>query len=238
MVKKLLISALFAGFTAGLIAAALQQVLVVPVLLEAELYETGELVHFGDGKSGSALTHDHASHEHGTGEPQDRALLTWLSTTATMIGFALIIAAAMAFAERAGHEITVRSGLLWGGAAFLAFQFMPALGHPPELPGNAAADLAGRQMWWALCVVATALGLACLAFGQNWGVWIAGLAAMALPHLIGAPHPAQLAGVAPPEIAALFATRALGAGLVGFVALGGLLGYFWSGDGHLWSDET
>ena len=238
MVKKLLVAALFAGFTAGLIAAALQQVLVVPVLLEAELYETGELVHFGGGTSGSSLTHDHDSHEHASGEPRDRALLTWLSTMATTIGFALIVAAAMAFAERAGHEITVRSGMVWGFAAFLAFQFMPALGHPPELPGNAAADLAGRQLWWAFCVVATSIGLACLAFGQNWGIWLAGIAALFLPHLIGAPHPTQLEGVAPPEIAALFATRSLGAGLIAFVTLGGLLGHFWAADGNMWSDES
>lgn len=238
MIKKLVLSALFAGFTAGLIAAALQQTLVIPVLLEAELYETGELVHFGGAGNGNgALTHDHASHDHDPGEPQDRALLTWLSTTATTIGFALIIAACMAFAERGGHSITARSGIFWGAAAFLAFQFMPAISHPPELPGNAAADLSGRQIWWVFCVVATAIGLACLAFGNHIGFWAAGIVAIAAPHLIGAPHPTQLAGVAPPEIAALFATRALGAGLISFVALGALLGHFWASEGSIWADE-
>lgn len=237
MLKKIIACALFAGFTAGLIAAALQQVLVIPVLLEAELYESGELVHFGGhGESGSNLTHDHAAHEHGEDEPTDRALMTWLSTTATTIGFALIIAAAMALAERAGHAITVRAGLLWGAGAFIAFHFMPAIGLPPELPGNAAADLSGRQLWWALAAGATGLGLACLAFGKNWGYWSAGIAAIALPHLLGAPHPEQLSGVVPPEIAGLFASRALGVGLISFVALGGFLGYFWSNDGNPWSD--
>ena len=239
MVRKLLTSALFAGFTAGLIAAALQQVLVIPVLLEAELYETGELVHFGGtGQGGSNLTHDHDSHEHAEGAPTDRALMTWLATTATTIGFALVLASAMALAERAGQIITPRSGLLWGLAAFLAFQMLPAVGHPPELPGNAAADLVGRQMWWALTAVASTVGLACIAFGSNWGIWAAGVSAIALPHLIGAPHPTELTGVAPPEIAGLFASRTLGVGLVSFVSLGGFLGYFWENDGAPWSEET
>lgn len=239
MLKKLLTSAVFAGFAAGLIAAALQQVFVIPVLLEAELYEGGELVHFG-GSGGTDLTHDHDSHDHGDAGSGDgdRALKTWGMTTLMFIGFALVMAAVVALAERAGHALTPRNGLLWGVAGFIAVQLMPAFGHPPELPGNAAADLVGRQMWWSLTVLATAIGLACIAFGRNWGVWVAGLAAIALPHLIGAPHPDQLAGVAPPEIAALFASRSLGVGLMSWVALGGLLGHFWSSGGSLWSDEA
>ena len=93
-------------------------------------------------------------------------------------------------------------------------------------------------MWWALTAVASAVGLACIAFGSNWGVWTAGVAAIALPHIIGAPHPAALTGVAPPEIAGLFASRTLGVGLVSFVSLGGFLGYFWENGGTPWSEET
>ena len=239
MLKKYLTTALFAGFIAGLIGAALQQILVIPVLLEAELYETGELVHFGaTGQSGTDLIHDHDSHEHEDDGQFYRAVMTWLTMTANAIGLALIIVAAMAMAERAGHEITARTGLLWGAAAFLVFQMLPAIGLPTELPGNAAADLTVRKLWWAMAAFASAIGLACIAFGRNWGLWSAGIVALALPHLIGAPHPTQLSGVAPPEIAALFATRALGVGLVTFVSLGGLLGYFWASGGALASEET
>ena len=46
MLKNMLSSALIAGVAAGLIAALLQFVFVQPVLLHAELYEGGELVHF------------------------------------------------------------------------------------------------------------------------------------------------------------------------------------------------
>jgi len=211
MLKRLLVSGLFAGFAAGLIAAALLQLFVTPVLQEAELYETGELVHFG-GSGGSALEHDHDSHEHIDGEGGDRALLSLGAAIATNIG----------------------SGLLWGVAGFVAFQLMPAFGHPPELPGNAAADLQGRQMWWAMTAVASSIGIACIAFGKGWGLWIAGIAALALPHIIGAPHPDMLSGPTPPEIAGLFASRALGVALIVWVALGSLAGYFWSSEDNAW----
>ena len=233
MLKRLLVSALFAGFATGLIAAALLQVFVTPVLLEAELYETGELVHFG-GSGGTALEHDHDSHEHAEGEGGDRALLSLGAAISTNIGYALILVAAMAFAERSGHSISARVGILWGFAGFVAVQLMPAFGHPPELPGNAAADLQGRQMWWALTVLASSLGLACIAFGKNWAIWAAGIVALALPHLIGAPHPEVLTGPTPPEIAGLFAGRSLGVGLMVWVTLGCLAGYFWSSEDNAW----
>ena len=51
MFSRILVSALFAGFLAGLIAALLQLVFVQPVLLHAELYESGALNHFGDAKA-------------------------------------------------------------------------------------------------------------------------------------------------------------------------------------------
>ena len=50
---------------------------------------------------------------------------------------------------------------------------------------------------------------------------------IALPHLIAAPHPEAFAGVAPPEMAALFAARALGVGAIAWALLGGTAGWFW-----------
>ncbi len=238
MLKRLLVSGLFAGFAAGLIAAALIQLFVTPVLLEAELYETGELVHFG-GSGGTALVHDHDSHAHAEGEGGDRALLSLGAAIATNIGYGLLLVAAMSFAERAGHTISPRTGILWGIAGFVAVHLMPAFGHPPELPGNAAADLAARQMWWALTVLTSTIGLACIAFGTGWGLWAAGIAALALPHIIGAPHPDMLTGPTPPEIAGLFASRSLGVAFMVWVALGCLAGYFWSSEDNAWvGDRT
>ena len=47
MFARILTSALFAGAAAGVVAAILQFMFVQPVLLHAELYEAGDLVHFG-----------------------------------------------------------------------------------------------------------------------------------------------------------------------------------------------
>ena len=47
MFSRFLTSALFAGASAGLLTGLLQLYFVQPVLLHAELYETGALVHFG-----------------------------------------------------------------------------------------------------------------------------------------------------------------------------------------------
>jgi len=236
MLKRLLFSGLFAGFATGLIAAALIQLFVTPVLLEAELYETGELVHFGgsDGSGGSDLEHDHDSHVHEEGEGGDRTLLTLGSAIATNIGYAFILVAFMALAERSGSVISPRNGILWGIAGFFAIQLMPALGHPPELPGNAAAEISARQIWWALTAIASIIGIACIALGKNWGIWIAGIVILALPQVIGAPHPSTLTGPTPPEIAGLFAARSLGIGLIIWVVLGSLAAYFWSSEDNAW----
>ena len=45
MLSRIVTSALFAGFAAGLIAALLQLAFVQPHLLHAEMFESGELVH-------------------------------------------------------------------------------------------------------------------------------------------------------------------------------------------------
>jgi predicted cobalt transporter CbtA len=61
-----------------------------------------------------------------------------------------------------------------------------------------------------------------------WGIAVILLLA---PHIIGAPEPDSFAGPVPPEIAALFAARALGVGLASWVLLGAFAGYFWQREG-------
>lgn len=238
MLKSLLASALFAGLIAGLFSAALQLVHVVPLIHEAELYESGEIAHFG-GAPAAGGGHDHGSHDHeahdhgaaGHGEGFDlrRAGLTTLFMILTFCGFALILVAGFALAERAGlTRVDARKGLLWGLAGFAAVQLAPAAGLAPELPGSGAAALEARQLWWLFAAVATAAGLALIAFGRGAPALAGGAALIVLPHLIGAPHPDGYAGVTPPELAALFAARTLAAGLVAWAALGALAGHFWS----------
>ncbi|HAJ84791.1 MAG TPA: hypothetical protein DCM25_08545, partial [Rhodobacteraceae bacterium] len=51
MVKNLFVSAICAGIVAGLTAALLQFIFVIPVLLEGELFESGARLHFGSNSS-------------------------------------------------------------------------------------------------------------------------------------------------------------------------------------------
>ncbi|MCB1342435.1 MAG: CbtA family protein [Pseudooceanicola sp.] len=224
MASRLLTSALFAGFCAGLLAALLQLVFVQPVLLHAELYESGQLVHFGADPVS-------ANPDLG-GIDLMRDGLSVLFTALVYTGYALVMVAAMSLAEAAGATVTARSGLIWGVAGFVAVHLAPAVSLPPEVPGVAAADVVARQVWWLATVVASAMALGLIAFGKGWVAWGGAVVLLAAPHLFGAPHPDSFTGTVPPEVAALFAARALGVGLAAWVLLGAFCGWFWQREGQ------
>lgn len=248
----MLTSALIAGAVAGLIAALLQLWFVQPVLLHAELYEGGERTHFAaagghDHAHGEeAAHHDHgddaAAHDHGDAAPAapaDHAApgfvfdaprdgLSILFSVVVYAGWGLLMIAAMALAEDRGNTVTARQGLLWGVGGFVAAQMAPAFGLAPELPGMAAADVNARAIWWVATVAATGIGVWLLAFGRNWAAWGVAIVLILLPHLIGAPHPTEMTGPTPPELAAQFAGRALGVGLAAWAVLGVAAATLWS----------
>lgn len=222
MTKNLLSSAVFAGLIAGLFAALLQFVFVIPLLLEGELYESGARLHFVvDGTAQS----DRGAPD--LGDEWGRHLMTVGFNIVTYAGYGLLMVAAMGLArERFGTAITAQNGLIWGICGFVAVQLAPAAGLPPELPGTPAAELAPRQIWWVGTILATALGLAIIAFsGAIWKQAI-GLALILMPHLIGAPHLDTYYGVAPPELSAEFATLSMGVAMVGWSLLGYFCAYF------------
>lgn len=241
MMYRLLAGGLVAGFAAGLFAALLHFAFVQELILLGEEYETGALVHFDAGAAApqEAETAE-ADHSHAEGEPAhdheegaeastfERNALTVLFTGLIYAGYGLLLVAGFALAEQFGRRIEARDGVLWGIAGFVALQLAPAMGLAPELPGTLAADLGARQAWWLGTVVATAGGLALLSYGRGVVAWLAAGALLAAPHVIGAPHPDQFAGVAPPEVAAHFAARVLGVGLASWAALGWLAGRTWS----------
>jgi cobalt transporter subunit CbtA len=231
MIRNMLTSALGAGLVAGIVAAILHFAFIQQLILTGETYETGEAVHFGGiaGVHEHSAGHDHSTHDHGApaGDLQ-RNGLTVVFYILTQVSFGLLLVAGFGLARIFGHQVTARDGLLWGIAGFAALQLAPAMGLPPELPGTAAADLGARQMWWTGTVVATAGGLALLAFGRSPWTALAAVAIIALPHVIGAPLPEGFSGVAPPELAGSFATRALGVGLAVWAILGWTAGRLWS----------
>lgn len=225
MFSRILTSALFAGAAAGLIAALLQLVFVQPVLLHAELYESGELVHFG----GTAVS-AHPDLPGMFAEPV-RDGLSIIFTMLTYTGYALVMVALMMMAGTRGHEVTARTGILWGIAGFITVHFAPGLSLAPEVPGVAAADVGARQIWWTATVATAGVAMWLIAFGGNLVSYvIAGLLLMA-PHLIGAPEPETFTGPVPTEIGALFAARAFGIGMAAWVLLGVFAGRFWQAEG-------
>ena len=244
MFQRMLACALFAGVAAGLIAAVLHFAFVQKIILLGEQYETGALTHFTSGSSVDDLAavaqsgHDHGAetavadetqpHEHAApASDLQRNGLTALFMVLVYTSYAMLLVAGFGFADSMGAKIGATQGLLWGLGGFVAFQLAPAIGLAPELPGTIAAELGARQIWWWGTALATATGFASLAYGPKpWGA-VAALALIAAPHIIGAPQPEAFFGVAPPEVAALFAARVLATGMAVWAALGWIAGRLW-----------
>ncbi|MGQ7791436.1 CbtA family protein [Faunimonas sp. B44] len=226
MLRNLVLSAAAAGLAAGLLTSALQHVTTTPLILEAERYEDGAGHHDGHAALASEglilLVHSVAPEagDNGEWEPADgpeRTVYTSLATIVLGIGFALVLLGAMAVS---GRPIDGPTGLAFGIAGFAAVALAPALGLPPEIPGSGAAALADRQAWWLLTAAATAGGLGALVLGRNVLVRIAGMAAIVVPHLVGAPHPPAYASTAPAELAGHFAAASLVVSAVFWAVLG------------------
>ena len=193
--RPIVLCALLVGALAGLLVSAVQHWQVIPIIAAAEVFE-------GSAESAepvAAMVHDHGDahgaahvHEEEAWEPEDgteRHVWTAIANVLTAIGFGLVLVAAMTTWEhlRGRPLASARTGLLWGAAGWLCVFAAPSLGLPPEIPGTAAAALEARQSWWLLAVACSATGLGLLAFVPGRMRWL-GIAVLALPYAIGAPH--------------------------------------------------
>lgn len=232
MLKTLILSAAAAGVAAGVLTAVIQHVTTTPIIIEAEKYE------------GAAPAHDHGAaadtHEHGAaivgthGEAEDegwqpadgveRTLFTSLATTVIGVGFGLALLGAMSLA---GVSINARTGLAFGMAGFFAVALAPAFGLPPEIPGSGAAALESRQIWWFFAVACTAVGIAGLVLSKTVWLQIGGVVLIALPHIVGAPHPHEYVSTAPAELAGHFAATSLAVTAIFWAVLGYASGGFY-----------
>lgn len=236
MFRRILITALLAGFIGGLGISVVQEFTTAPIILHAEEFESkgAPAVHkhgLFDNAPNPLLYLAHAN-ETATAQkkvwaPADGLERTLYSTLANILagtGFALILVACIALS---GRRVDGRTGVLWGIAGFAAINLAPALGLPPEVPGAMTAELAPRQGWWLLCAAATAAGLWMLIFRHGAYWMMAGIVIIALPHLIGAPQPASIGGPVPPELAGHFVAASLVTAAIFWCALGWLSGTFW-----------
>lgn len=206
MLRRLLTVALLAGVLSGFAVSVVQEFTTTPLILHAETYENASL---GGAHGAKLVLADTGGHEAEAWAPDDgieRMLYTVLANVIAGVGFGLILAACFALWN---GRVDGRRGVLWGIAGFATFSLAPSLGLPPELPGSMAAALEARQLWWLACVGATALGLGLMVFANTWTLRIAGILALAAPHAFGAPHPAEIGGAVPPELAGHFAAASL-----------------------------
>lgn len=224
--RRLFFTAALAGLAAGVLVSVVQEIGTTPLILEAETYESAGAA-AGDATAETTATDDREAAGDEEWAPADgiqRSGLTLVANIVTGIGFALLLVAA--FALRGG-EMNWRKGLNWGLAGFAIFTLAPGLGLPPDLPGTQAAELLDRQIWWVATAVATAAGLGLIFFGKHVIAALAGIVLIVLPHVYGAPHPAEFGALAPVSLEKQYVVAVVVTSLLFWAALGSLSGHLY-----------
>lgn len=193
--RTLVLSAFAIAILSGLLLSLYQANFITPIIVGSEVYEVAEAV----------SDHGHAQ-EIEAWAPEDGAERTswnFASNFLLCFAYALILLSAMSLKS----SVNTIKGIFWGGAAYLTIFVAPALGLPPEIPGMEAAQLEGRQAWWLLTVMLTAISFWLIAFKANI-FKVVGMALMLIPHILGAPQP-ELHGFANTEPQAIEALTLL-----------------------------
>ncbi len=253
MIIRIFFAAILAGIVAGIFYTGAQAVKVVPIIIEAESYESvGEKAHTPAAEKPANEGHDHndasqhtpatahghdgvekpageaAAHEHNPDAwaPQggfERTFYSLISNVLVGVAYSLLLVAAIIVSKM---PISPKVGIAWGAAGFVVFVLAPSLGLPPEVPGTVAASVPDRQAWWLVTVILTAGGLALFAFRTQW-YWLAlGLVLVLAPHVYGAPEPVHHASLAPANLAVEFVVAAIVTSGLFWLVLGGVLGWF------------
>lgn len=212
--RSIVFAAVAAGLVVGTIITAVQQFGTVPLILKAEVYERSAHVAGGE----------QSKREHGAAawEPRDgleRNLYTAAANVLTAIGFSLLLGGLYALR---GQPTSWREGILWGLAGFAAFTVAPGLGLPPELPGVPAAPLGPRQLWWIATALGTACGIGLFVFRRSIIAAVLGFCLIVAPHLIGAPHLAEVHTNVPDLLSHRFAVTVTVTNFLFWMLLGSL----------------
>ena len=229
---KIVVVAAMAGFVAGAFETAAHHFGTAAIIAKAEIFEkaAGETQgatgtpSIAASNSMAAMSHDADAMAWEPKEGFQRTALTVLADILKDIGFALLLATAYALH---GREVDWRKGLYWGLAGFATFTLAPGLGLPPEIPGTASAPLLDRQIWWVATAIATGAGLGLLFLTQRAAWALAGVALLVLPHVFGAPQPAEYRSAAPESLTHQFVAAAVITSLLFWVVLGSLSGFLY-----------
>lgn len=242
MLRTILLSASVAGLLAAIALTLLQITWITPLIFAAETYENAEATSNHRDEVGAA---DHALHEHthaaqeshdhvdehdhhaGTWQPADgfeRTFYTFISNVVMGVAYALMLAGVYTLWRKPRG---IAQGMLFGLAGFAVFFAAPGFGLPPELPGTAAADLGQRQIWWIGTAASTAVALTLLFIQKNWLLRLLGLVILVIPHIVGAPHPAVAASLAPAELQNHFRVATVIGNVVFWLLLGAISAIAW-----------
>lgn len=229
--RRLVITAGIAGIAAGLCLSVARQILILPLILEAEVYEHAAEREHAAANDRGATSHDHtaqAAPAEKEWEPADgieRNAWTWVANVLTGLGFGLLLVAAYVLS---GRRLSLVRGVLWGLAGFATFSLVPAMGLPPALPGGPESPLGPRQLWWIAAVLCTAGGFALLAFvSGRWWRWT-GIPLLALPFLIPAPRATEALAAPLVALTQRFIATTLAVNLASWLVLGALSGWLWA----------
>lgn len=227
MIVRHLLAALAAGLLAGILMTPVHFRQVAPIIIHAEEFEVAAKADHAHVAVPAAAGHVH-EHDATAGGAEQPLLLgrVWNTVMANLVtgaGFALLMSGVSLLS---GVAVRFSTGLAWGAAGWLAVQFLPGIGLPPELPGFPHVDLQARQFWWVAAVAASVAGMAHLFLRRENLARIAGMALLLAPHVYGAPQPADISSEVPAFLAAEFVMAALSTTLFFWLALGLLLGFF------------
>ncbi len=224
---KIVIVAAIAGLVAGVFETVAYHYGTAAIIARAEVFEKAANEAQGTSAADASMagmSHDADAMAWEPKEGFQRTALTVLSGILKDVGFALLLAAAYTLSGRA---VDWRMGLFWGLAGFVTFTLAPGLGLPPVVPGTATAPLLDRQIWWVATAAATGAGLAMLFLTQRASLALAGIALLVLPHIFGAPQPAEYKSAAPESLAHQFVVAAVITSLLFWAGLGSLTGFLY-----------
>lgn len=175
-IKALIVASLWSGVLAGLLLTAVEQVKVIPLLLNTEVYaQTTQTTNEPNTPDAESLL------------PKTDQKLTFSKSIANIsqaIAFALLLGAVGNLRGGLGGW---RVGLLWGLAGYAVFFIAPSIGLSAELPNVQSANLKDRQIEWLMTVSDTSLGLWLLSFAKTHTNKFFGAVLLIAPYLMTAP---------------------------------------------------
>lgn len=177
--RNIILCSFVIAILSSFVLSAYQAAFITPIIVGSEVYEVAE--------TGSAHHHGTVINAEEAWAPEDgveRHGWNFASNFLLVFAYTLILMSFMSFRD----SVTPLKGVVWGFAAYLIIFVIPAFGLSPEIPGMEAAQLEGRQAWWFLTVILSAVAFWLIAF-ENKQYKLVGILLLILPHLLGAPQP-------------------------------------------------